>query len=94
MLCLQALDRPPLARYEHLYPPVYPELLQAVLGAGLPRSVPCTTINKVCCFNDIFLVDNLLVQVCASGMKTVMMASQSIALGSRRYVANSGTNVF
>jgi acetyl-CoA C-acetyltransferase len=31
---------------------------QAALGAGLPQSVPCTTINKMC----------------GSGMKTVMMA--------------------
>ena len=38
---------------------------QAVLGAGLPDSVPCTTVNKVC----------------ASGMKTIMMAAQSIQLG-------------
>lgn len=38
---------------------------QATLGAGLPTSVPCTTINKVC----------------ASGMKSIMMASQSLMLG-------------
>src|SRR4029079_11404409 len=31
---------------------------QAALGAGLPNSVPCTTVNKMC----------------GSGMKTVMMA--------------------
>jgi acetyl-CoA C-acetyltransferase len=31
---------------------------QAALGAGLPQSVPCTTVNKMC----------------GSGMKTVMMA--------------------
>jgi acetyl-CoA C-acetyltransferase len=37
---------------------------QAALGAGLPQSVPCTTINKVC----------------GSGMKAVMMAAQAIAL--------------
>jgi len=35
---------------------------QAVLGAGLPKSTICTTINKVC----------------ASGMKSVMLASQMI----------------
>ena len=39
---------------------------QAALGAGLPKSVPCTTINKVC----------------GSGMKTVMMAHDAIAAGS------------
>ena len=38
---------------------------QAALFAGLPDSVPCTTINKVC----------------ASGMKAVMQAAQAIALG-------------
>ncbi len=38
---------------------------QAALFAGLPDSVPCTTINKVC----------------ASGMKAVIQAAQAIALG-------------
>ncbi len=37
---------------------------QAALGAGLPKSVPCTTVNKVC----------------GSGMKTVMVAHDQIAL--------------
>ena len=36
---------------------------QAAIYAGIPDSVPCTTINKVC----------------ASGMKTIMQAAQSIA---------------
>ena len=45
---------------------------QAVLGAGLPESTICTTINKVC----------------ASGMKSIMMASQSIAFqGNGTYLA-------
>jgi acetyl-CoA C-acetyltransferase len=35
---------------------------QAVLGAGLPMSTICTTVNKVC----------------ASGMKSVMLAAQSL----------------
>jgi acetyl-CoA C-acetyltransferase len=35
---------------------------QAALGAGLPQSVPCTTVNKMC----------------GSGMKTVMMAYDSL----------------
>ena len=39
---------------------------QAILGAGLPESTVCTTINKVC----------------ASGMKSVMLGSQAIAAGS------------
>lgn len=38
---------------------------QAALGAGLNNSTPCTTINKVC----------------GSGLKAVMMASDSIRLG-------------
>lgn len=38
---------------------------QAALGAGIPTSVPCTTVNKVC----------------ASGMKAVMQAAQAISLG-------------
>ncbi len=38
---------------------------QAALGAGLPVSVRCTTVNKVC----------------ASGMKSIMFAAQSIMLG-------------
>ncbi|PHI20773.1 acetyl-CoA C-acyltransferase [Lewinellaceae bacterium SD302] len=38
---------------------------QAALGAGIPNTVPCTTVNKVC----------------SSGMKTVMFAAQSIMLG-------------
>ena len=38
---------------------------QAAIFAGIPDSVPCTTVNKVC----------------ASGMKTVMQAAQAIALG-------------
>ena len=35
---------------------------QAALGAGLPQSVPCTTVNKMC----------------GSGMKTVMMAYDAL----------------
>lgn len=38
---------------------------QASLKSGIPVSVPCTTINKVC----------------SSGLKSIVFASQSIALG-------------
>lgn len=38
---------------------------QAALKAGLPTTIPCTTINKVC----------------SSGMKSIQLAAQSIALG-------------
>ncbi|MFP3670631.1 acetyl-CoA C-acyltransferase, partial [Priestia sp. SIMBA_032] len=38
---------------------------QAAIFSGIPNTVPCTTINKVC----------------ASGMKTIMQGAQSIALG-------------
>lgn len=47
---------------------------QAALFAGIPDTVPCTTINKVC----------------ASGMKAVMQAAQSIALGDTSVVIAGG----
>lgn len=47
---------------------------QAALGAGIPDTVPCTTVNKVC----------------ASGMKAVMQAAQSIALGDTSIVVAGG----
>nr|WP_321236927.1 acetyl-CoA C-acyltransferase [uncultured Psychroserpens sp.] len=47
---------------------------QAAIFAGIPDTVPCTTINKVC----------------ASGMKTVMQAAQSIALGDTDIVVAGG----
>lgn len=47
---------------------------QAALAAGLSRSTPCTTINKVC----------------ASGMKSIMLASQSIRLGDRSLMVAGG----
>lgn len=48
---------------------------QAAVGAGLPHSVPCTTVNKVC----------------SSGLKTVMLGSQSIQLGHAHVVVAGGT---
>ena len=47
---------------------------QAAIYAGIPDSVPCTTVNKVC----------------ASGMKTIMQAAQSIALGDAEIVVAGG----
>ena len=47
---------------------------QAAIYAGIPDTVPCTTVNKVC----------------ASGMKTVMQAAQSIALGDTSIVVAGG----
>jgi acetyl-CoA C-acetyltransferase len=47
---------------------------QAAILAGLPDTVPCTTVNKVC----------------ASGMKAVMQAAQSIALGDTEIVVAGG----
>ena len=47
---------------------------QAAIYAGIPNSVPCTTINKVC----------------ASGMKSVILAAQSIALGDADIVVAGG----
>ncbi len=47
---------------------------QAALGAGIPDTVPCTTVNKVC----------------ASGMKAVMFAAQAISLGDADIVVAGG----
>ncbi|NAY93251.1 acetyl-CoA C-acyltransferase [Muricauda sp. JGD-17] len=47
---------------------------QAAIGAGIPDTVPCTTVNKVC----------------ASGMKAIMQAAQSIALGENSIVVAGG----
>lgn len=47
---------------------------QAAIFAGIPDSVPCTTVNKVC----------------ASGMKTIMQAAQSIAVGDASIVVAGG----
>jgi len=47
---------------------------QAAIYAGIPDTVPCTAINKVC----------------ASGMKTVMQAAQAIALGDAEIVVAGG----
>lgn len=47
---------------------------QAALYAGLPNTVPCTTINKVC----------------ASGMKAVMQGAQSILCGDAEIVVAGG----
>lgn len=47
---------------------------QAAMFAGVPDSVPCTTVNKVC----------------ASGMKSIMLAAQTIALGDANIVVAGG----
>lgn len=47
---------------------------QASLGAGLPKSVICTTVNKVC----------------ASGMKAIMLGAQSIKCGDSDIVVAGG----
>jgi len=47
---------------------------QAALGAGIPNSVVCTTVNKVC----------------ASGVKATMFAAQSIQLGINNIVVAGG----
>ncbi len=47
---------------------------QAAIFAGIPDTVPCTTINKVC----------------SSGMKSVMIGAQSIALGQADLVIAGG----
>ena len=47
---------------------------QAALGAGIPNSVACTTVNKVC----------------GSGLKSVMLAATQIAAGEARLVVAGG----
>ena len=47
---------------------------QAAMFAGIPDTVPCTTINKVC----------------ASGMKSIMLAAQAIKTGDAEIVIAGG----
>ncbi|MFQ5637039.1 MAG: acetyl-CoA C-acetyltransferase [bacterium] len=47
---------------------------QAALGAGIPNTVPCMTINKVC----------------GSGLKSVMLAAQAILVGDAEIVVAGG----
>ncbi len=47
---------------------------QAAIFAGIPDTVPCTTVNKVC----------------SSGMKSVMQGAQAIALGDAEIVVAGG----
>ncbi|MBX3103256.1 MAG: thiolase family protein, partial [Bacteroidetes bacterium] len=47
---------------------------QVALAAGLPNTVPCTTVNKVC----------------ASGTKAVMLGANAIRLGDAQIVACAG----
>ncbi len=47
---------------------------QAALAAGIPSSVPCTTVNKVC----------------GSGLKAAMLAASQIAAGEARLVVAGG----
>ncbi len=47
---------------------------QAAIYAGIPDTVPCTTVNKVC----------------ASGMKSIQLAAQAIAIGDVEVVVAGG----
>lgn len=47
---------------------------QAAIYAGIPDTVPCTTVNKVC----------------ASGMKSIQLAAQTIAIGDAEVVVAGG----
>ena len=47
---------------------------QTALKAGIPTNIPCTTINKVC----------------ASGMKSIQLAAQSIAIGQIEIAVTGG----
>ena len=51
---------------------------QAMLGAGIPKSVPCTLVNKVGKGVEKKTGELNNFQVCASGMKSIMQASQSL----------------
>ncbi|MEQ8273063.1 MAG: acetyl-CoA C-acetyltransferase [Deltaproteobacteria bacterium] len=48
---------------------------QVALGAGVPNTVPCTTVNKVC----------------GSGLRTVMLAAQAVRAGDVDVVLAGGT---
>ncbi|SFU78263.1 acetyl-CoA C-acetyltransferase [Pustulibacterium marinum] len=47
---------------------------QAAIFAGIPNTVPCTTVNKVC----------------SSGMKAIMQGAQAIALGDAEIIVAGG----
>ncbi len=47
---------------------------QATIFADLPKTIPCTTVNKVC----------------ASGMKSIMLASQGVQCGSQEIMVAGG----
>jgi acetyl-CoA C-acetyltransferase len=47
---------------------------QASIGAGIPNTVPCTTVNKVC----------------SSGMKSIMFGAQAIQLGQADIIITGG----
>lgn len=47
---------------------------QAALGANIPNTVPCTTVNKVC----------------SSGMKSIMFGAQAIQLGQADIIVTGG----
>jgi len=47
---------------------------QAILGAGLPQNIPCTTVNKMC----------------GSGMQTVMMAHDALLAGTADIMVAGG----
>ena len=50
---------------------------QAAMFAGIPDTVPCTTVNKVC----------------SSGMKSIMLAAQTIQLGNADIVVADGSDL-
>ena len=78
--CLERVELPPASVEEIYFGNVCSANLgqaparQAALKAGLPYHVCCTTVNKVC----------------ASGMKALMLAAQSIQLGYREIVLAGG----
>ncbi len=76
---------------------------QAALGAGLPISTPCTTINKVCASGEVSCQRSTQpkmkslhpslppsLPLSLPGLKSVMMAAQSLAVGSQECMVAGG----
>ncbi|KAI1821017.1 acetyl-CoA acetyltransferase [Xylaria intraflava] len=83
--CTEAVQRVPQIKPEDIDEVFFGNVLsanlgqaparQCALGAGLPNTVPCTAINKVC----------------ASGMKAVIVGAQTIMTGTASIVVAGGT---
>ncbi|KAI0440121.1 acetyl-CoA acetyltransferase [Xylaria telfairii] len=80
-----AVERVPQIKPEHVEEVFFGNVLsanlgqaparQCAIGAGLPNTVPCTGVNKVC----------------ASGMKAIILGAQTIMTGNASIVVAGGT---